>query len=176
MSPNSLKIALAASVALNLFAVAAGVTVMVVRDRVESRVESQHRGPRVPFRTVLESMDPAVRDRVRQDLRTAAMASRPDFDEARTARRAAITAASAEQFDAAEVRTLLEQSRAAELRGRSRLEEEAVTVLGTLEVDDRRALSAILARNGGRNGGGRNGRHRAERGDRVEAPAPPVAP
>lgn len=171
MSPNSLKIALAVSVALNLFAVAAGVTVMVAQARVESRVESQHRGPRVPFRTMLESMDPAVRDRVRQELRATAMASRPDFDEARTARRAAIAAAAAESFDAAEVERLLDQSRAAELRGRTRLEAGAVTVLGTLDVDDRRALSVILARNGGR-----NGRHGGGRQRRPDAPATPVTP
>ncbi|MFT4913699.1 MAG: putative membrane protein [Brevundimonas sp.] len=171
MSPNTLKIALAASVALNLFAVAAGVTVMVGQARVENRVESQHRGPRVPFRMMLESMDPTVRDRVRQELRATAMASRPDFDEARTARRAAITAAAAEPYDADQVRTLLEQSRTAELRGRSRLENDAVTVLGTLDVDDRRVLSVILARNGGR-----NGRHGRDRKTLREAPATPVAP
>tara|TARA_R110000787_G_scaffold144567_2_gene258372 strand:- start:2754 stop:3269 length:516 start_codon:yes stop_codon:yes gene_type:complete len=171
VSPKTLKIALAASVALNLFAVAAGVTVMVGQARIEKRVESQHRGPRVPFRVMLESMDPDVRDRVRQELRATAMASRPDFDEARTARRAAIAAAAAESFDAAEVARLLEQSRAAELRGRTRLEAGAVTVLGTLEIDDRRALSVILARNGGR-----GGRHGGGRERRPDAPATPVAP
>jgi uncharacterized membrane protein len=171
VSPNTLKIALAASVALNLFAVAAGVTVMVGQARVENRVESQHRGPRVPFRMMLDSMDPTVRDRVRQELRATAMASRPDFDEARTARRAAIAAAAAEPYDADQVRTLLEQSRAAELRGRSRLENDAVIVLGTLDVEDRRALSVILARNGGRNGW-RGG----DRETRREAPATPAAP
>ena len=148
MNPNTLKIALAASVALNLFAVAAGVTVMVGQARIENRVESQNRGARVPFHIMLQSMDSAERDRVRQELRATAMASRPDFDEARTARRAAIAAAGATDFDAAEVRTLLDQSRAAELRGRTRLENDAVTVLGTLDVENRRALSAILARNG----------------------------
>ena len=171
MNPNTLKIALAASVALNLFAVAAGVTVMVGQARVENRVESQHRGPRIPFRTMLESMDPTVRDRVRQELRATAMASRPDFDEARTARRAAIAAAAAQPYDSDQVRTLLEQSRDAESRGRSRLENDAVTVLGTLDVEDRRAMSVILARSSGRNG------HRAEdRKTRGDAPPPPDAP
>jgi len=174
VSPNTLKIALAASVALNLFAVAAGVTVIVGQARVENRVESQHRGPRVPFRMMLESMDPTVRDRVRQELRATAMASRPDFDEARTARRAAIAAAGAQPYDADQVRTLLEQSRAAELRGRSRLENDAVTVLGTLEVEDRRALSVMLARNGGRNG--RRGDARRNRGDAPPPPPPTAAP
>tara|TARA_R110002124_G_scaffold91652_2_gene233251 strand:- start:3603 stop:4145 length:543 start_codon:yes stop_codon:yes gene_type:complete len=180
VSPTHWKIALAVSVALNLFAIAAGVTVMVGQDRVERRTEAERRGPRVPFSVMLESMDPAVRDRVRQELRATAMSTRPDFNEARSARRAAIAAAAADEFDAAEVSALLERSRAAELRGRSRLEAEAVTVLGTLDVDDRRALSVILARNGGR-----NGRHSRDRGDRrnpsaapaaAAAPAAPVTP
>jgi uncharacterized membrane protein len=174
VSPTSWKIALAVSVALNLFAVAAGVTVMVGQERVERRTEAERRGPRVPFRTMLESMDPAVRDRVRQDLRATAMASRPDFNEARSARRAAIAAAAAEPFDAAKVRSLLEKSRAAEQRGRLRLEDEAVTVLGTLDVEDRRALSVMLARNGGHNG--RRGRDRGERRSAPAAAEAPVAP
>lgn len=171
MSPKTLKIALAASVALNLFAVAAGVTVMVSHARIESRVASQHRGTHVPFRVMMESMDPAVRDRVLHELRATAMASRPDFTESRTARRAAIAAAAAEPFDASEVNALLEQSRAAELRGRSRLEAGAVTVLGTLDVDDRRTLSTILARTSGR-----SERHGGDRGDRHPTPTAPVAP
>jgi uncharacterized membrane protein len=51
-------------------------------------------------------------------------------------------------FDPAEVSALLEQSRAAELRGRARLEADAVGVLATLEPDDRAALSEILTRRG----------------------------
>ena len=82
-----------------------------------------------------------------------------------------MTAAAAETFDADQVRTLLEQSRAAELRGRSRLENGAITVLGTLDVEDRRALSAILARNGGR-----NGRRGGDRETRRETPPVPVTP
>ncbi|MGV9005647.1 MAG: periplasmic heavy metal sensor [Brevundimonas sp.] len=171
MRPDTLKIALAVSVALNLFAVAAGVTVMVAQTRLEARVEAQRRGPRVPFMTMVESMDPAVRTRVRQELRATAMASRPDFDEARSARRAAIAMAGEEPFDAAEVRALLERSRAAEMRGRARLEAGAVTVLGTLDVEDRKALSPILARNSGHNG--RSGRDRPGRRSEAAAPTRP---
>ena len=47
MSPKALKIALVASVALNLFAVAAGVTVFVTRAQVEQQVEAQRRPARV---------------------------------------------------------------------------------------------------------------------------------
>lgn len=149
MTPRTLKIVLAASVALNLFALAAGATLLVGRADVERRIESQHRSPRShPFMTVVEGLDPEVRDRVRETLRTSARAARPDFEETRAKRRQATAMARSPDFDPAEVSALLEQSRAAELRGRARIEADAVALLATLEPDDRAALSEILTRRG----------------------------
>lgn len=149
MNARNLKIALAASVALNLFALAAGATLLVVRADVERRLEAQHRAPRDhSLMTVVEGLDPQVRDRVRETLRASALAAKPDFEETRLKRREAIALASSAAFDAARVTTLLEQSRAAELRGRARLEADAVALLATLEPDDRAALSEILTRRG----------------------------
>ncbi|MBW8304748.1 MAG: hypothetical protein K0M78_12625, partial [Brevundimonas sp.] len=66
MNPGTLKIALAVSVALNLFALAAGATLLVGRADVERRLDAQHRAPRDrSFMTVVQGLDPAVRDRVR---------------------------------------------------------------------------------------------------------------
>mgnify|MGYP000229841468 CR=1 FL=1 len=159
MSPKALKIALVASVAINLFAVAAGATLIVTHARVEARVEAQHRSARMrsPMRLV-EELDPAVRERVRDRLRASALQARPDFEEARLKRRQAVAMVRARDFDAARTRGLLEESRTAELRGRARLEADAVALLATLEPDDRRALSEILTRRGraaGREQGGR---------------------
>ena len=149
MNARTLKIALAASVALNLFALAAGATLLVGRADVERRIEAQHRAPRDrPFMAVVESLDPAVRDRVRDALRASARAARPDFEETRLKRRQATALARSAEFDPARVSALLEESRAAELRGRARLEADAVAVLATLEPDDRAALSEILTRRG----------------------------
>lgn len=149
MTARTLKIALAASVALNLFALAAGATLLVGRANVERRIEAQHRAPRDhPFMTLVEGLDPAVRDRVRDTLRASARAARPDFEEARLKRRQATALARSADFDPVEVSALLEQSRAGELRGRARLEADAVALLGTLEPDDRAALSEILTRRG----------------------------
>jgi uncharacterized membrane protein len=149
MSPRTLRIALVASVALNLFAVAAGTTVLVTRAQVEDRVEAQRRPPRTgsPMRLV-DSLDPAVRDRVRDALRASALSARPDFEEARLKRRQAVEIAQSPTFDAARADALLEQSRDAEMRGRGRLEADALALLATLEPDDRRALSEILTRRG----------------------------
>lgn len=149
MTSQALKVALAASVALNLFAIAAGATLFVTRAQVEKRVEAQHRPPRTnsPM-SLIGQLDPAVRDRVRDTLRASALEVRPDFEEARLKRREAVAIASSDTFDSARVTSLLAQSREAELRGRARLEVDAVAVLGTLEPADRKALSEILTRRG----------------------------
>ena len=162
MSPKALKIALVGSVALNLFAVAAGVTVFVTRAQVEKQVEAQHRPARAgsPMR-LIDQLDPAVRERVRETMRASAMAARPDFEEARLKRRRVVEMGRSATFDAVKATALLEESRTAELRGRARLEADAVALLGTLEPDDRRAMSEILARRGraiGRDRGGRDAR------------------
>lgn len=159
MSPKTLKIALIGSVALNLFALAAGATLLVTRAQVEDRVEAQHRPARAgsPMR-LIEQLDPAVRERVRDTLRASALAARPDFEEARLKRRQAVEMGRSATFDAARAEALLGESRTAELRGRARLEADAVALLATLEPDDRRALSEILTRRG-RAAGRDHGRH-----------------
>lgn len=149
MTSKSLKIALAVSVALNLFAVAGGVTYVVNRDRIERRIEDQRRpGREGPLAEVLADLDPAVRQRVRTSLRESALAARPDFEAARAARREAIDIAGQPTLDATRVESLLEQSGAAEMRGRTRLENGAVAVLATLTPEERKALAPILQRKG----------------------------
>lgn len=149
MNPRLLGIALALSVAFNLFAVAAGVTVWMGIKREQARVaEMRTPAQRGPLREVLVEMDPEVRDRVRATMRASALAARPDFEAARAARRQAAELAAAPTLDAAGVSAALETSRAAEMRGRARLESDAVVLLGTLEPADRAALSKILKRRG----------------------------
>ncbi|RZJ04090.1 MAG: periplasmic heavy metal sensor [Brevundimonas sp.] len=149
MTPQTWKSVLAVSVALNLFALAAGATLLVTRAHVDKRVEAQQRAPRTGSPMLLiGQLDPAVRDRVRDTLRASALQVRPDFEEARQKRREAVAIASSDNFDSARITTLLAQSREAELRGRARLEVDAVAVLETLEPADRKALSEILTRRG----------------------------
>lgn len=154
MSSRTLKIALAASVALNLFAVAAGATVLIGRAKVEERIEAQQRAPRdrAPAMALVSRLDPEVRARVKATLKASALAARPDFDEARRKRREAVALAASDSLDPVRVRALLEESRTAEIRGRARLEADAVQLLGTLEPADRAVLSEILNRRG-RSGG-----------------------
>ena len=157
-----LGVALAASVAANLFAATAAYTALTRHDRIESGVEGkageEHRASPAEL---VASLDPAVRGRVHQALRDAGLAARPDFQQAREARRQAIAVAAAEPYDAALVRRLLDQSRDAEIRGRQRLEADTLAILGTLDPADRAAFAQILRR--GKSGGG--GGHGDKGGD-----------
>jgi uncharacterized membrane protein len=167
LNPRTLKIALAVSVALNLFAVAAGATLLIARDRIEDRVEDQRRAPRSDsMMALVEQVDPAVRQRVRESIRASALAAKPDFDEARRKRREAVALAEGGTLDATRIRALLDESTAAEMRGRTRMETDAVALLGTLEADDRAALAVILTRRG----------RTAAAGDRKDRPPAPQAP
>jgi len=91
MSNRALMIALAVSLALNLFAVAAGVTAWVSREAAEDRVEEVRSSrERMPLMAVIDTIDPDRRGPVRAELRAAALSAKPDFQEAREARRQAI--------------------------------------------------------------------------------------
>ena len=156
MSKRALMVALAISLALNLFAVAAGVTVWVTQEVAEERVEEARSSrERMPLMAVIDTLEPSRREAVRAELRAAALSARPDFQEAREARRQAIALTESEDFDPAAVGVLLEQSRASELRGRARLEVEAVRILSELSPEDRARMSTLLRRHH-RHGRGRD--------------------
>lgn len=160
MSARGLKIALVALVLVNVFALAALATSLIQLNRVEARLEVEHRpnGERRSPRQMLRDLDPETRRRVEEALRASALAAKPDFEEARRLRREAVTAVSAADFDAAAVRALLSGSRAAELRGRERLEEDSLALMATLEPEDRARLAPLLSRSGRSRGGGRGDR------------------
>lgn len=156
MSPRAVKIALAVSVALNLFVLGGAVTAWMGWKAAEDRVQEVRRPPRGgALRDALSQVEPATRVRVRQALRASALAARPDFEEAREARREAVALASADPFDAVAATALLQRSRDAEARGRARIEADSVQILATLDPADRSALAPILSR---RQRGGRGAR------------------
>jgi uncharacterized membrane protein len=165
MSTRTLKFLLGLSVALNVFALAIGTTVAVRQSRLEGDLQVQNRQvmSRPPILTVVENLDPEVRDRVRGLLRASALQAKPDFEEARTKRREAVALAQAPIFEPSRVRGLLEESRAAEARGRARLEADAVSVLETLDAEDRSAVAEILTRRG-RSGARQSGEKTASSG------------
>lgn len=181
MTSRGLKIALAVSVALNVFALAGGATAYVMVSRLNDRIDAQKPGRETSVHDIVATMDPGARARVRTALRASAMASRPDFEASRAARRQAVALSEAATFDPAQVSALLDQSRAAELRGRARLEADTIALLSTLDPKDRQAFAVVLTRKAGRMGrdndrGERhgNGREKSrERGeDRAETTRP----
>ena len=146
MTSRTLKTALAVSVALNVFLVAGGAAVWV-KTRDAARAEQSSRSSRTE--TVMELVNarsPAVADPLKEKLRAIALMARPDFEQARAARREAINITASDDFDAEKVDALLATSRAAEARGRAVLETGAVRVLAEQQPDDRKALARILAR------------------------------
>lgn len=149
MRVRTLKTILAVSVAVNVFALAGAGAYAVSRAQVERKVDAQ-RGPgrHEAFAEVLAGLDPATRDDARQRMRRSALAAKPDFEAARNARREAIEVAGRPTLDETRVRVLLEQSRAAEMRGRARLENDSVTILAAMNAEDRKALTPILRRKG----------------------------
>ena len=170
MSTKGLRIALAASVALNIFAVAgAGAAWMAARQVQEAATEARRPGRSEPVWSVAEARPPAVRDQVKRELRATALEARPDFEEARAARREAIALTRSDQFDAVAVAALLERSRASEMRGRARLEAGAVETLSRLGPADREALAPILSRHRSKSKDGQGGEKASTEG--AEKPA-----
>ena len=147
MNARTLKIVLAVSVALNIFAAAGAVAAWARWNAVESRVEETRRPPRgASVLAIVDGLQPATRDRVREAMKSSALAARNDFEEARSTRREAVESARGETFDPGAVNQLLERSRQAEMRGRARLETDSVGILATLEPAERQALAPILQR------------------------------
>lgn len=150
MSPRLLAIALAVSVGLNLFAAGAATTLLIAKPRVERRLEAQGAGRGPPLAVLARQLPAEERRRVLMTMRASGRAARPDFEEARRLRREAIERASAASYDAAAVAALLEQSRAAERRGRERVEADLTALLTTLPPESRAIVAPALMRSGGR--------------------------
>lgn len=150
MRPRLLAIALAVSVGLNLFAACVATTLLIAKPRLERRLEAQEGGRNPPLAALARQLPPDERRRVLEAMRASGRAARPDFEEARRLRREAIERVTIEPYDAAAVATLLERSRAAERRGRERVEGDMAALLATLTPDSRAVIAPALMRGGGR--------------------------
>jgi len=138
---KAMKIAFAVSVALNLFllgAVAAGFLVgqRAIRDRVD----------RMPLFVAARELPEAEQQRLREGLRSAAVSARRDFRDAREARRRAVELAGADRYDKAAVLKALDRARAAELRGRAKLETGMAEAFEGLDAEARKTLAPSLVR------------------------------
>lgn len=146
MASRRIKLALVASVALNVFLVAGGTAVWITA-REAREAERMTRTTRTDtLMEMVNTRSPEVARAMEVRLRDVAMAARPDFQEARAARREAIALTASDDFDAVVVAGLLEQSRASEMRGRARLESGSLEILNDQKPEDRKALARILSR------------------------------
>jgi len=156
MSRRALIVALAVSVGLNLFAAGAGLTLLLNKPKIERRLDQAAGAQRRPqLRELAQQLPEAERERVLQAMRASGLAARPDFDEARRLRLEAVERARGGSYDASAVLALLDRSRAAERRGRERVEGDLARLMSDLSPEARAALAPALARSGG---SGRRGR------------------
>lgn len=166
MTDRGLKIALAVSVAVNIFVAGVVVTGLAVGLR---GLPGRPHGERPPVISLIQSLDETDRAEAERALRTSALAARGDFETARRLRAEAIDLAGAETFDRPAVEAALARSREAEAAGRSRLEGTMLDLLQRLDQEDRQRLAPAFAR---RDREGHRGRR--FRDMRREAHSPPA--
>jgi len=161
MSSRTTRILLAASLVLNLFLLGAGVGGAVMFDRFRDR-EHARRAP--ALHAAMRELPAERQEALKAVVREAALAARPDFREARQARRRAAELAAAPVFDPVAVRAELTRARDAELRGRAKLEGGLLSAMQGMDAQSRAAVAPALSRPGGKaRGGGRAGRGHRER-------------
>lgn len=141
MTGRTLKIALAVSLAVNLFVlgVLGGGLFMASQLMRELRDVG---GPH-PVR-VIGVLPDAERDAARERMREAARLAMPELRQARQARREAARLASAETFDRAAIEAALARAYASEGRGRAALDDGLLDILSGLEADQRAELAPAL--------------------------------
>ena len=161
MNGKGLAIALAASLALNIFVL--GAVAGAYGTRV--RTEQQRAAPGGnPMMRAGDRLPEGPREAYRLRLREQSQATQPLLREAREARMDAARALAADKFDAAAVTAAFARARTADLQARERLEASVVQFAAGLSTDERRALAQGLRQppRGGRGGpdgrGGPGGR------------------
>lgn len=181
MTDRGLKIALAVSVAVNVFVVGAVAGGLIVGGRF---LAERRGGDRPPVMALVATMEPPARLEATESLRQAGMEARPDFETARGARLDAVELAGAETFDRAAVEAALDRSVVAEHAGRRRLERAYLDILQPLDRAERQRLAPGLARRGP-DRGRRHGRFGRGEGpiemgspppDGVQTPSPETPP
>ncbi len=144
---RSLRVVLAASLLVNVFAAGAigGGLFMLARPGVWRSLAGV--APR-PIRAAGEELPPPDRGRFRQTMRQVVEESGDLLRTARESRQAAADLFVQPQFDQAAVAAALERARNADILLRTRLEAAAVAFAATLPADERALLAQGLERGG----------------------------
>lgn len=138
MNERGKGLALAVSVILNVVLIAAVVAgLWMAREAWRDRVE--RRGP--PLYVAARSLPKADQDKLRNDMREAALSARGDFRQAREQRRKAAELAAAPSYDRVAVLAALRAANAAEMRGRGKLDDRLTTLFDSLSPQARKTLA-----------------------------------
>lgn len=168
MNGNWVKIALAVSVAVNLFIAGIAIGAMGQHHR-KGAERRQGPGPGNPMMRLTDRLPPDKQEAFRQVMRQSMEANRANAETSRAAREQLISVFSAEIFDAAAASQALAAVRNAETAGRTSMEATMVEFAKGLNPEERKAL----AQNLGRPFGGRGGRGGGRRGPGMGGPDGP---
>ena len=148
MSSRALRILLIASLVLNVFVVGGLAGAAIMWQRLETQRPLVGLGRPARLRQAADVLAPENRRMLREAVRTAALSSRPQVEQARAARQEAARLLVQPDFDRAAFEAALARARAADLAVRTRLEEAVTDTAARLPFREREALAAALDRSG----------------------------
>ena len=174
------KVALAVSLAVNLFLAGAGVGVIVIGARLVGERQDLRRGGGEGQRmaAAFQALPPDRRQALRDIMRSQALDSAEDLRAARQARQDAIRLMTVEPYDANAVAAALTKARDADGRARARVDATLAARLAGLSPQERAVFSRLLMRGPGRGGprGPRGGPGGPPGGPGGPPPPPPPPP
>lgn len=148
MSNRALRILLIVSLVLNVFVIGGLAGAAISWQRVDAQRPLVGVGRPARLRQAAEALSPENRRMVRQSVRAAAYALRPEAARARGARREAARLLVQPAFDRAAFEAALARARAADVAIRTRLEGAMIDAAAQLPRSEREALAAGLDRSG----------------------------
>jgi uncharacterized membrane protein len=171
MSDRASRTALIVSLLVNAFLAAALVAGGIYL--TNAMAERANWRQRTPLAVLARDLDPSIRDQLHKSMREAALSASVDFHEAHAARKDAVDHLNAPTVDAAAVEADLAKARAAEDRGRAKIEAGFIAFVASQPQPVRAKLAAVLlGRNSMRlNGPGHGGPPPPH--DGVQPPPPP---
>jgi uncharacterized membrane protein len=142
MKDRVLKSALVVSLLANAFLAAAAAAGAIYLFHVMS--EHANMRQHTPLAMMARELDPSVRDDLKRSMGEVAQSATSDFREARAARKDAVDQLNAPSVDEALVETDLAKARAAEDRGRAKVENRLVAFAKTQPQPVRAKLAMVL--------------------------------
>jgi uncharacterized membrane protein len=171
MSNRASKTALVVSLLVNAFLAAALVAGAIYLSNAMAERANLHQ--RTPLAVVAKDLDPAVRDQLHNSMRDVALSASADFHEAHAARKDAVDHLVAPTVDTAAIEADLAKARAAEDRGRAKIEAGFVAFVTSQPQPVRAKLAAVLL---GRNSMRLNGHGHGGPPPPQDGVPPPPAP